>query len=200
MKTKRIITFFLLILMIFSVTIHINIKQNQIYVNDNPSFLKVNTFWTNISFIHITGLNWTDAGLSDWCSGSGSWDNPYLIENIIINASNSPIGCGILIENSTNVYFKIQNVTIYEGIDGIRLENTKKGTIFDNVLLNNMDSGIYLINSLNNTISRNILYNNGMNGLYLTTGCYYNKIIRKDCSLYYIYSGDACINLIKFKG
>lgn len=140
--------------------------------------LKSSGFWNNFTFIHITNLNWTIANETDWCSGSGTWGNPYIIENMIINASGSPIGCGIFIENSVDVYFTIRNVTIFETSNGIKLENTNKGTIDDNVLSNNIESGIYMVNCVNNTISRNELINNGGQGIYLFSNCIDNRIFR----------------------
>ncbi|MFX1353161.1 MAG: nitrous oxide reductase family maturation protein NosD, partial [Promethearchaeota archaeon] len=75
----------------------------------------------------------------------------------------------------------IRNVTIFGTTDGIKLENTNKGTIINNTLLYNIDSGISMINSANNTIKRNRLINNGdinySQGLYLFSNCINNKII-----------------------
>ena len=65
--------------------------------------LKQADFWNNFTYIYITNLNWTIANETDWCSGSGTWSDPYLIENMRINASLSPIWCGILIDNSTHI-------------------------------------------------------------------------------------------------
>ena len=44
--------------------------------------------WSNFSFIHITASNWSTAASYDWCSGNGSWENPYVLENITINNMN----------------------------------------------------------------------------------------------------------------
>ena len=139
--------------------------------------LKQAGFWNNFTFIHVTNLNWTIANESDWCSGSGTWGDPYLIENMIINASDSPIGCGIFIENSINVYFTIRNVTVFGTTNGIKLEDTNNGALINNRLLDNIDSGISLINCVNNTISRNELINNGGQGINLFSYCINNKIL-----------------------
>ena len=169
----------MLFLMVFSIPVYYN------YFDPTSEELKIRTpglkpaeFWNNITSIHITNLNWTIANATDWCSGSGTWGDPYLIENMVMNASGSPTGAGIFIENSTNVYFTIRNVTIFQANDGIRLENTNNGAIINNSLSNNLDSGISLINSVNNTISRNRLINNGIRGIYLSTNSNSNTIIR----------------------
>ncbi len=178
---KNIFAFLMLFLIIFSISNQNNMKN---CIEPAQEDLKIRTFnlksagfWNNFTFIHITNLNWTIANETDWCSGSGTWDNPYLIENMIINASDSPIGSGIFIENSINVYFTIRNVTIFETTNGIKLENTNNGALINNRLLDNLDSGISLVNCVNNTISRNQLINNGGQGINLFSNCINNKIL-----------------------
>ncbi len=43
-----------------------------------------------LSYIHIVD-NWSATVAEDWCSGDGSFSNPYTIENVIINATNAPV-------------------------------------------------------------------------------------------------------------
>ncbi|MFX1446653.1 MAG: nitrous oxide reductase family maturation protein NosD [Promethearchaeota archaeon] len=180
-RMKDIYAFLMLFLIIFSISTHYNLKNSietsQEDFKDRITNLKLTGFWSNFTFIHITNLNWTIANETDWCSGSGTWGDPYLIENLIINASASPIDCGIFIENSIDVYFKIRNVTIFDTTNGIKLENTNKGTLINNEFSENTDSGIYMVNCVNNTVSRNKLVNNGVQGLYLFSNCLNNKII-----------------------
>ena len=55
---------------------------------------------------------WAQAAAEDWCYGSGTWSNPYIIENVIIDAGSS--GNCLEIRNS-NVFFKInQNYPLYQ--------------------------------------------------------------------------------------
>ncbi|GAH45411.1 unnamed protein product, partial [marine sediment metagenome] len=92
------------------------------------------------SFIYVDG-NWTEtASTYDWCYGDGSWSTPFIIENVSIDASTSPTGSGILIENSQNAYFIIRNCTITNAIGasgylnyagGIKLINCANGVIYD---------------------------------------------------------------------
>ena len=171
---------FLLIFSISSIFNNKNTIESELSKKSNESLtnsLRSAGFWNNFTFIHITNLNWTIANESDWCSGKGSWKDPYLIENMVINASDSPIGCGIFIENSINTYFTIKNVTVYEGSNGIKLENTNNGVFIQNVLLDNLDSGINMINCANNTLLGNTVMNNGLCGINLTSYCYNNQII-----------------------
>lgn len=119
--------------------------------------------------IHINN-NWTvTKSTYDWCSGSGTWSDPYIIENVIINAGNS--GSCILIENS-NVCFKIKNCILKNSEwanshAGIKLANTKNGQLIDNDCSNNNGYGISLLKSDNNTISNNIANFNNGNSIYL---------------------------------
>jgi parallel beta-helix repeat protein len=149
-------------------------------INYIPPNIKSAGFWNNFTYIHITNLNWTDVNQTDWCSGSGTFSAPYRIENMVINASDSPIRSGILIENSTNVYFTIKNVTIFGTSNGIKLENTNNGALIDNVLLDNLDSGINMINCDNNTLFQNHLINNGYRGINLTLYCSNNRILENE--------------------
>ena len=142
------------------------------------------------SFIYVDGTatgvgahNWTWAKSQPWCYGDGSWSTPYIIENVTINASSSPTGSGIYINNSLDVYFIIRNCTVYNaGSDiydaGIRLQNTCNGTIIDNTCTNNGNNGITLYSSSNNnTLSGNTANNNTLHGIYLYNNCDFNTII-----------------------
>jgi len=99
----------------------------------------------------------------DWVQGSGTWDDPYIIENITMNAGGSQ--SGIIIQNSASVYFIIRNGDITNagtGFDqaGFKLVNTNNGKIINNDCSNNLGAGIYLYNSDNNTIEGNTADNN----------------------------------------
>ena len=61
-------------------------------------------YWDNFTFIHVKN-NWTDFEGFSWLKGDGSWGDPYRIENMTINATTSPIGHGIMIEDSKIDYF-----------------------------------------------------------------------------------------------
>jgi len=140
------------------------------------------SWWNNFTFIHIDG-NWSTAASYEWCSGDGSWGNPYIIENISIDASSSPTESGIFINNSKNEYFILNNCTVYntQGVwykpnAGIKLENTNNGTLIKNNCSNNQLIGIHLLNYCeNNTIKENIL-TYCQSGIYLTQNCHNNRI------------------------
>ncbi|MCJ7648163.1 MAG: right-handed parallel beta-helix repeat-containing protein [Candidatus Lokiarchaeota archaeon] len=135
-----------------------------------------------LTFIHVDG-NWSATTSYDWCDGDGSWGNPYIIENVTIDASSSPTGSGIFIDNSKNDYFVIRNCTVNYAGDvitdaGIKLTNTCNGTIFNNTVSDNNYRGISLSDGCdNNTIIENLLYDNGDKGICLEKDCDYNKIL-----------------------
>ena len=124
--------------------------------------------------------NWSiTAATYNWCKGSGTWENPYIIENVTIDGQNT-YNC-IRIDNS-NVYFTIRNCTLINGKDeywhsgGIRLENVTNGRLINNKCSFNQQ-GIYLVTSNNNTISGNTANNNTIHGIILYDQCNDTKII-----------------------
>ena len=118
--------------------------------------------------------NWTWAVSQSWCSGSGTWNDPYIIENIKI--SGFIYSVGIYICNS-NVSFIIQDCLIYNSNDGIYLENVNNSRLINNNCSTNINNGIYLeSNCNNNTISGNTANDNGEIGIYLRLACNNNSI------------------------
>ena len=60
--------------------------------------------------IHIAGnQGWSDAKTAGICTGSGIYSDPYVIENLEIDAEYN--GSCILIEDS-DIYFKIQRIIL----------------------------------------------------------------------------------------
>lgn len=58
----------------------------------------------NIDGNGVSGLNWSQMALVKWwCTGSGTYSNPYFIDGLEIDGGGS--GSGILINNSKNDYF-----------------------------------------------------------------------------------------------
>jgi len=149
--------------------------------------LKSSSSWSNFSFIYIDG-NWSVAAAYEWCEGDGSWSNPYTIENITMDATGSPTGSGIYVNNSKNVYFTINNCTVFNGggstnDGGIKLENTNNGTITNNNCSDNGYAGIVLFTTCeNNTLSGNKANDNGLYGVHLRQNCNNNTISGNNAS------------------
>jgi parallel beta-helix repeat protein len=145
--------------------------------------------------IHVDN-NWTaTVDAFDWVSGSGTWVDPYIIEDIDIDGSNEK--SGIFIEN-TNEYFIIRNCTIYntpieynveEGLydAGITIKQADNGIIYNNTIYDNRYGAINLQYADNHTIFENHLYQNTIVfdqylwGIY-NFWCSYNKIINNTIS------------------
>ena len=106
--------------------------------------------------IHIDN-NWTAAKDAGICTGNGTYSEPYVIEDIVINGGGE--GNCIKIENSS-VHFKIENVTTYNSGWGIALWFSSNGEISGN-LIYDCTCGILLIgDNEGNKILENIIINN----------------------------------------
>ncbi len=128
--------------------------------------------------------NWAiTASTQPWCSGSGTWSDPYIIENVTIDGQNI-ISTLIQIEHSS-VYFIIKNCILYgSGSAGnaLYLAVVDNGIIMNNSIYDSGD-GIDLINSNNNTIRNNKIYNNNKNGIIINSWVYggdKNRIIENE--------------------
>ncbi len=118
--------------------------------------------------IHIDN-NWTAAKALGICTGNGTYIEPYVIVDLVIDAGDS--GSCIVIENS-DVYFKIENCTLYNSGPGlynagIKLNNVLNGHLINNDCSTNYGVGIGLYQSQNITIVGNIVNNNVEFGLFL---------------------------------
>ena len=157
----------------------INLGTNLNEVTDEKNHLDEfpipSGHWYLNHTIEINGNSeWnTTAFTYDWCSGSGTWNDPYIIENVTINGKNT-IDWGIYIQNS-DVYFKINNCTVQNCTTGIRLGRTNNGTVSNNICKFNQ-FGIMGGECLNTTITGNFCYNNSIYGIYI--GDFDNSTIR----------------------
>jgi len=192
-----------------------NEENNQIIIREitTPRVAWYNNSEAPIFIDSIGAQNWIWARTQPWCiKGDGSWSDPYVVENVTIDAG-GPNDC-IEIRNSQNVYFKIKNCTLFNGTigsqAGIYLYNTSKGFLIENSCSFNY-YGINLEGSYNNTIQGNIAYNNTLYGIRLdrisatsfysynntlmNNICYFNTIgITVLGGIETIISGNKCYN------
>ncbi len=134
--------------------------------------------------IHIIGNSgWLDFRNDGKCTGEGTYSEPYLIKDLVINGGSS--GSCIWIENS-DVFFKIENCTVFNAQGpyphyeaGIKLSSVSNGKLINNnCSFNEFDvrcSGIYLNESDFNIISGNRVERNELAGIYIRNG-FYNTI------------------------
>ncbi len=141
------------------------------YYNNSASPIYIDALDTGVG-----AHNWSWAQNQPWCTGNGTWDAPYIIENLTINAQN--LTSGIRIKNS-NKPFIIRNCTLLNGtkkVDegesvagGLVLENATNGLLYNNTLTKNVFFGIGLQSSYNNTIRDNTASENGQEGIHLVS-------------------------------
>ena len=178
-KAKSKILILITLGILFALLPMITINLNFITGNSNKSSDysdKINLDNKNLKISAVSGKIYIN-GSSEWlafkndgnCTGLGTYSDPYVIEDLVIDGGGS--GCCIWIENSA-MYFKIENCTVFNsGADtyydaGIRLLSTTKGTLINNNCSHNYN-GIHLENSNNNTVSGNTANNNSHIGIYL---------------------------------
>ncbi|MFX0134594.1 MAG: nitrous oxide reductase family maturation protein NosD, partial [Candidatus Hodarchaeota archaeon] len=153
-KTKTLILIVLGTFFVFSpiTTTNCNFKNSDFgdCINSDHENLKISKLSAPI-WIDDTNpsMNWSVAKEAGLCTGSGNYTHPYVIEDLVIDEVP-----GIMISNS-DVFFRIENCTVYGTSYGIRLENVNNGQLIDNNCSSNYYSGIYLDDCINNTVSGN---------------------------------------------
>ena len=180
------------ILFLFCVIIidaKINLKattQDQSFTGD--SNIKSSDYW-NLTGSPIfiddadPNYNWSrTANENAWCSGSGTWNDPYLIENVTIDGQDSA-SC-ITIQNSS-VFFIIRNCTLSRaGWDydaGIKLDNVNNSLLIYNSFTGNQLAGIILWkNCVNNTIEHNWWDNDEQYCVWLFKNCHNNRFLHNE--------------------
>ncbi|MFX0026198.1 MAG: nitrous oxide reductase family maturation protein NosD [Candidatus Hermodarchaeota archaeon] len=175
-KTSIIFLMTLVILFAFSqiITTNLNFKISEFTDSnfiDNEN-LKLSVVSGKIHIIN----NWTEARDRGICTGSGSYSDPYVIEDLEIDGEGR--GSCILIGNS-DVFFQIKHCKFYNASSfcdgmicsthaGIKLYDVSNAQIVDNDCSYNNDIGIFLWDCNNNAISGNLINNNQYGiGIYL---------------------------------
>ena len=178
-KTKIIILIILGILLAFSPILTANpsliARDRDITSNDYDEFNQDNLKNSAVSGkIHIDGNSgWVAFKNAGNCTGEGTYSQPYVIEDLVIDGGGYE-NC-ILIENS-NVYFKIKNCSVYNSRNltaGIRLQNVNNSQLIENYCTSN-HYGIYLALSDYNNISGNNANNNSYTGIFIDYSAYNN--------------------------
>jgi len=121
--------------------------------------------------------------------GDGSADNPWVIENYVINGTG--YGYCIYIGNTTD-YFVIQNCYLHNASgyqnsqyyenSGVILYNVENGLVKDSKMATNYN-GIYLYGSSNNVIEDNLVIMNSYQGINLWHSSDCNLVINNTVGL-----------------
>lgn len=149
-------------------------SHNRDKMNSKNENLKISA--TSGIIIIYGNSQWVDFKNAGKCTGQGTYSDPYIIEDLEIDAEGS--GRSITIINS-DVYFKIENCTVYDTLDrrwpedsGIYLSNVANANLINNTVFDNFN-GIFLqYNCYNNTISGNAVINNYFMGITLENSDY----------------------------
>ncbi|MHA1380769.1 MAG: NosD domain-containing protein [Candidatus Helarchaeota archaeon] len=172
---------------LFNTYTNSNEIQNSKTSEIEPKQIKISSTVNPFVIDGTTNQNWSYYEQTyNWCTGSGIYSDPYIIQDIIVDGGGTS-SC-IVIKNSDN-YFRIENCTLFnagasiKSEAGIYLYNVSNGIISDNNASNNCVSnsngylifGIYLEKS-NNIILINNLVNNNTDqynsfgyGIYIST-------------------------------
>ncbi|TFF87519.1 MAG: hypothetical protein EU548_10185, partial [Promethearchaeota archaeon] len=158
-----------------------NMAINEINETNIGNLVRDAKSWKFLTGISIDdsnpSINWTAINSTyDWCNGKGTKDEPYIIENITIDAGGS--GSCLTIQNSI-VYFIIRNCTFYNSGSvfpnaGIYMYNVNNGTLVNNTCSRNNFHGIYLRNCDKNEILNNTANDNAYRGIWLDDSDYNN--------------------------
>ncbi len=159
-----LVLFFIFSLVLKTLSLINSEPQSRTWYHDtNPSLTQRSSWVFTTLTIDDSGSTgngtWSWATTQPWCGGNGSYVNPYIIENIIINTTTSnPIGIRIL---DSNKYFEIRNCTISNtDTYAIILVRTSNGKIINNTIINN-NVGIHLyLECHNNLIQNNTIVQN----------------------------------------
>jgi len=152
--TLLIITFFILILFNGSQNFNVLPSVDPNKGENTKSILKSSEVLPPIKiFDSDPTKNWSyTASHYNWCYGSGTWSDPYIIENVTVNGEADEC----IHISSYNVYFIIRNCTLFNGSLYLSANN---GTIFKNSCSTYGTGGaaIYLWYCINITIIDNEL-------------------------------------------
>jgi parallel beta-helix repeat protein len=182
-KSKKFVSLFLVVVIAMSLmamTALLRPQESDIAPSEPPTPARI--AYTTHAPIVIDG----DAGfLGDYSStgiswGSGTIYDPYIIENLDIDASSAH---GIEIENA-NMHFVIRDCIIHDGgsdFNGITFKDCTNGTASGNNCSGNR-YGIYLYSSSNNMLDNNNCSNCVSDGVYLYFLSDNNTVDNNNCS------------------
>jgi len=163
-KTKTIVLIILGILCTFSTILTTNLNLKYSEFNTGIDLDKENLKISAVSApIHIDDLdpsyNWSVAKAMGICTGNGTYSEPYIIEDLVIDGTYQDmwgtiiVGFCIMIENS-DAHFIIENCTLFRGSIGIKLSYVNNSQLINNSCSSNV-IGIELSYSNNNSVVEN---------------------------------------------
>ena len=164
MKYKKILLFSLLIISLLQVNM-------ILFIRGSVGTLEIASTTYTTNTIYIDNINpsmdWNYTKHTyDWCSGSGTIVDPYIIEDVTVTSNLSGTPC-LIIANS-DVYFIIRNNIFTNSTDGfggsVYFDNVANGHFIENQIVDN-EAGMFLDDCFEVTISDNLFNNNTAVGL-----------------------------------
>ena len=179
----------ILILLCLSLVLFLSPSSSYLNIfNKNSEYLsiKTGTSWNlfgniiDIGKYHPSRGWYYYASTYPWCFGSGTENDPYVIENVTIHGT----GVERLISiDDTQDFFIIRNCMLYEGEYGIYLDDASNGKLINNNITLNTALGIFSwigdnISITDNSIQKNRdgIYMYGINNLTLSGNDITNNI------------------------
>jgi len=178
-KYKRILMSCTVLYLIFNYSVVFSIDIQNSNVNRvNYYSLKNSLVWDlDPIIIDDSGAGdytWNEAVLEAWCSGLGIVDNPYIIENLIIDGQE--IASCLEIRNSA-AHVNIKNCTLFNAgylsamyYAAIKLDNVSNVQLIENDCSNNNGYGIVIQDSNHINLSENHVEENGRGEIFTFDG------------------------------
>ena len=167
MKNKKFfILFSILIIFIFQANLILGTRgfeSGDLKISATYSVNKIHIYNTNPL------LDWNKTMHTyDWCSGSGSIVDPYIIEDVEVVSNETGVPC-LLIANS-DVYFIVRNSIFTNSTDGfsgaILYDNVAYGKFVNNEVVDN-DAGLFIDEGFDLFFSDNLFHNNTFVGMLI---------------------------------
>lgn len=169
MKQKIVIKCLILIFLILAsipAVFSPKFTTSNIHGKTNKNDLKMGYSWTLISFIiDDTGggdYTWSQAAAQPWCSGLGTWSDPYIINDISISGYMRNEHC--LEIRDSEAFFVINNSRFWKmwgGYHGVVFSNVNNGLFINNDILDTHEinsHGIHMTDISNISLKNNQVY------------------------------------------
>ena len=112
-------------------------------------------------------------------SGNGNSENPYIIQNYVINGCTSNT-TGISIQN-TNKYFILRNITVSFCYNGFSFSNVTFGSIINSFANNNSVDGFVISSSSNNNLIHDMATGNNVSFALASSS---NNVLTNNIAMY----------------
>jgi parallel beta-helix repeat protein len=107
--------------------------------------------------------NWNKTQINnEWCSGSGTLNDPYVINAVLLLKGNYSINIEIV---NSRVYFQVNNCLFLDCDQGIMLNNVSNGIISNNLISNMASKFIDINNCTNILVHNNLMHDICMEGI-----------------------------------